>query len=126
MNKYGMELILDLHGCDPDTFNRDSLTKFFAALCKEIGMVPEDLHFWDYEDVPDDERTEHSKQPHMDGISAVQFIQTSNITIHTLFQLKAVYLNIFSCKDFDPVAAKFFASGWFKAKEISARSFDRM
>lgn len=61
-------------------------------------MVQCELHFWDDIGVPEDER---QTSPHTQGTSAVQFILTSNITIHTLDQLGAVYLNIFSCKPFD-------------------------
>jgi len=55
MNGFGAELILDLHGCDITTFNRESITNYFITLCKAIDMQREDLHFWDYEGVPEDE-----------------------------------------------------------------------
>jgi S-adenosylmethionine/arginine decarboxylase-like enzyme len=42
-----------------------------------------------------------SNLPHLHGISAVQFIETSNIVCHALPLLKAVYLNLFTCKEFD-------------------------
>ena len=35
---YGKELIIDLHECDPDTFTRKNIEKFFVELCKEINM----------------------------------------------------------------------------------------
>ena len=38
MNTYGMELILDLHECDSETFNRKTIDKFFAEACEETGM----------------------------------------------------------------------------------------
>lgn len=94
---YGKELILDLHGCNlPST--REMLTHFFADLCKVIDMQREDLHFWDYEGDP---KGYEEAPDHLKGISAIQFIRTSNITIHTIDVQKKVFLNIFSCKDFD-------------------------
>ncbi len=44
---------------------------------------------------------------------------TSNVTIHTLDLLKAVYLNIFSCKDFDPKVAAAFSRKFFKGKIVT-------
>lgn len=113
MKFYGEELILDLHGCDVTKFDRHHLTIFFRELCKLIDMIPEDLHFWDNEDTPEEERR---TEPHIEGISAVQFILTSNITIHTLVQLKTVYINIFSCKEFESVPATDFCIEFFSAK----------
>ena len=78
---YGFELILDLHGCDVSKFNRKSIEGYMVAVCEAIGMVREDLHFWDYEGMPEEEIP---KDSHLLGTSAVQFISTSNIVIHTL------------------------------------------
>jgi len=95
---YGQELILDLHNCDPSYFTRDNISRFFDNLCEAIGMQACDRHFWDDLNVPEDER---QTEPHTKGTSAIQFILTSNITIHTLDDLRCVYVNIFSCKPFD-------------------------
>ncbi len=51
------------------------------------------------------------------GTSAVQFILMSLMVIHTLELLDAVYLNIFSCKEFDPDEAIRFALEWFHATD---------
>jgi S-adenosylmethionine/arginine decarboxylase-like enzyme len=68
-------------------------------------MVREDLYFWDYDDDPDG----YAKAPpHLKGTSAVQFIRTSNITIHSLDELKRLYLNVFSCQPFDAFAVRNF------------------
>ena len=92
MKSYGKELIIDLHGCDASTFNRKSIRKFFKELCVLIDMERCKLSFWDDYDVPPEEQ-EH--EPHLKGTSAIQFIKTSNIVIHTLDILENVYLNIF-------------------------------
>ena len=113
MNSYGKELILDLHDCEPAIFTRDLIQKFMAGLCHEIGMEPCDLHFWDDLETPEEEK---ETEAHLVGTSAIQFIKTSNITIHTLDILKTVYLNVFSCKDFDADAAIDFAGSWFIGK----------
>ena len=95
---YGYELIMDLHGCSASTFTRQSLTEYFANLCDAINMEQCELYFWDDEGVPPEEQ---QTSPHTKGVSAVQFILTSTIVIHTLELLEAAYVNIFSCKAFD-------------------------
>jgi len=122
-NKYGVELILDLHECDVLKFNRQSITLYFEQLCDLIDMEREELHFWDDLGVPEGDR---QTSPHTQGTSAVQFILTSSIVIHTLDQLKAVYINIFSCKAYDPVIAEEFSVKWFGAKNHTARFLDRI
>lgn len=121
--KYGIELILDLHDCDETKFTRPSITEYFERLCVLIDMQREDLHFWDDEGLSEEDR---QTSPHTQGTSAVQFILTSSIVIHTLDQLKAVYINIFSCKEYNPKVAEKFSVEWFGATECSARFLDRV
>jgi S-adenosylmethionine/arginine decarboxylase-like enzyme len=121
--KYGIELILDLHDCDETKFTRPSITEYFERLCVLIDMQREDLHFWDDEGLSEEDK---QTSPHTQGTSAVQFILTSSIVIHTLEQLKAVYINIFSCKEYDPKVAEKFSTEWFGATECSARVLDRV
>ncbi len=123
MEKYGVELILDLHGCDSSKFTRESIGRYFEQLCELIDMKREELVFWDDTGVPEDER---QTSPHTQGTSAVQFILTSSIVIHTLDQLGAVYVNMFSCKEFDPKLAERFTADWFGASDCSARFIERI
>ena len=115
---YGKELILDLHGCDTSLFNRDDLTRFFQLLCKRIDMKAEVLHFWDDVGLPPEEC---QTEPHTKGTSAVQFILTSTIVVHTLDLLGKVFINIFSCKEFDPKDAEAFCVGFFRAESVCTR-----
>lgn len=123
MEKYGVELILDLHGCDNSTFTRESISQYFERLCELIDMKREALHFWDDVGVPEEEK---QTSPHTQGTSAVQFILTSSIVIHALDQLGAIYINMFSCKEFDPNLAERFTIKWFSAKNCSARIIERI
>lgn len=122
MDSYGKELILDLKECDPSTFTRESIQTFFESLCDIIGMERCDMHFWDDLETPEDEK---ETEPHLVGTSAIQFIKTSNITIHTLDILKTVYLNIFSCKDFSPRVVKRFTAAWFRGVISDATILER-
>lgn len=120
---YGFELILDLHGCDISKFNRKSLRAYFKSICEAIDMTRCKLVFWD--DVGVDPEKQQTS-PHTKGSSAVQFILTSNITIHCLDILKAVYINIFSCKGFDAKKAEQITKEWFKAKKCRATLIERV
>ena len=127
MNKkvrpYGFELIMDLHFCNSEKFNRESLKGYFEKVCDAIGMEREDLHFWDYEGVPAEEI---SNEAHLLGTSAVQFITTSNIVIHTLDLLDIIFVNIFSCKEFDRKVAEQITKEWFGAKECRTHFIERI
>lgn len=118
-----MELILDLHDCQELPTTRIDLAKFFKDLCDNIiFMEREDLHFWDY-DV--DQEGYDEAEDHLKGISAVQFIKTSNITIHTIDVSKKVYINIFSCKAFAGRVAANFAAQWFRGTVENYTLLDR-
>lgn len=119
---YGYELILDIHNCSPDTFNRKSIREYFKILCEKIDMKRAKLVFWDDHGVaPEECQTE----PHLKGTTAVQFIMTSNITIHTLDILKSVHLNIFSCKKFNLKLAEEFSANWFKGEVVNSMKVKR-
>jgi len=119
---YGKELILDLHDCDLKSFGRRSLRKYFKELCELIDMQRCDLHFWDDVGVPKKYR---QTEAHTKGTSAIQFILTSNITIHTLDELKKVFVNIFSCKEFDDEDAMYFTRRWFRGKIVQRKVIER-
>jgi S-adenosylmethionine/arginine decarboxylase-like enzyme len=92
-------------------------------ICTEIDMTRCKLCFWDDLGVPENER---QTSPHTKGTSAVQFILTSNITVHTLDLMGCVYLNIFSCKSFDPDIAEKVSVMWFKGQVRSKYFIDRI
>lgn len=122
MKSYGKELILDLHDCDASLFTREKIELYFVKLCELIDMERCDLHFWDDLDVPEEEQ---QTEAHTKGTSAVQFILTSNITIHTLDELGKVFVNIFSCKDFDAEVARNFTKEFFEGRIVSCHVIPR-
>jgi len=116
-NAYGLELILDLHECDTRKFTRSAIKTYLKELCELIDMECCDLHFWDDVGVPEEDQ---QTNPKTKGTSAVQFILTSTIVIHTLDLMKAAYINIFSCKEFDTGEAAKFTARWFCSTEWTA------
>lgn len=123
---YGVELILDLHDCDHSTFNRESIAEYFKQLCDLIDMDAHDLHFWDYQDMDMTDEEWNALPVHVKGTSAIQFIMTSNITIHTLDDLKKVFVNIFSCKNFSASEAEKFTVDWFAGRVVNSVVVDRL
>ena len=123
MKTYGKELIIDLHYCDATTFNRKNIKKYFIEICDLIDMERCKLSWWDDHGVPEEEQ---QTEPHLKGTTAVQFILTSNIVIHTLDLLGNVYINIFSCKDFDSDEAMKFTAEWFKGDIVSSHEIERI
>jgi len=90
---YGSTVLLDLHNCDASMFTRMHIRKFMKDFCEKFGFTRARLHFWDYDN--DEER--RAAPAHLAGVSAVQFLTTSGIVIHTIDKLQAVYLDIFWC-----------------------------
>ncbi len=123
MKTYGKELILDLHDCSVSEFNRESIEDYIAKLCALIGMEREDLHFWDYEDDPEGYE---NAPPHLKGTSAVQFIKTSSIVLHSLDDLGKIFINVFSCKDFDEVEVRSFTEAFFGGCVVGCSVIERI
>jgi len=119
---YAKEVTLDCYGCDTSMFNRKSLEQFFDMLVYILEMEKGDLHFWDDVGVPDDEKQTRAETK---GTSAIQFILTSNITVHCLDILERVYVNIFSCKDFAEGEARAFVQDWFDADSVRSSTLYR-
>lgn len=117
---YGQELIMDLHQCGKATMDVD-IQAFCEELVELVDMQSEDFHIWASE--PNDE-----KNPKIFGISAVQFIVTSNITVHflPLLQGGSVYINLFSCKTFAADITTQFIKQWFEAKECRSQVVERI
>ena len=123
IHPYGYELILDIHNCDPSTFTRKSLDEFFSELCELIDMEKCEVHFWDDVGVPIEEQ---QTDPRTKGTTAVCFILTSSIVVHTLDLLKTVYVNIFSCQEFSPEPATRFTEAWFRGNNGKSLFVERI
>lgn len=90
---------------------------YCKEVCDLIGMERCGLYFWDDVGVPQAEQQTHPKTK---GTSAVQFILTSSIVIHTLDLMRAAYINVFSCEEFDTDQAGVFTANWFESSEWTA------
>jgi S-adenosylmethionine/arginine decarboxylase-like enzyme len=59
------------------------------------------------------------------GYTLVQLIETSNICAHFVEENNSMYLDVFSCKDFDPIVVKEAVFDYFDAQHMHARVFER-
>jgi S-adenosylmethionine/arginine decarboxylase-like enzyme len=107
-NVWGIASAIDIYGCDPLKIrDAELIRRFVAELCDLIEMKrfgeTQVVHFGE------DERVA--------GYSMVQLIETSLISAHFANQTNAVYLDVFSCKPYDPEVVKSFAQAYFGGED---------
>jgi len=92
-NFWGYHLILDCHACDvPSIQSRDNVYNFIKNLVKDIDMEPIGEPYIEYT---------AAEFPDKAGFTAVQIIVTSSIVAHFIDSTGDLYLDVFSCKEFD-------------------------
>ena len=101
---WGILSSIDIYNCNPDTIrNADEIRRFVVELCEIIDMKrfgeTQVVHFGE------DERVA--------GFSMVQLIETSLISAHFANLTNAVYLDVFSCKLYEPEKVQAFAEEFF-------------
>jgi len=111
LRTWGKHLILDAAGCSPKMIGCPKVVGGFArSLVKRIDMVP----FGDPQVVM---FGSGSKK----GYTLVQLIETSNITAHFVEENNSMYLDVFSCKDFDPLVVEEAVKEFFDAKYFNRK-----
>ncbi len=101
---WGLACSFDIYDCDPDTIrDADKIRQFVVELCDLIAMK----RFGECKVVNfgEDERVA--------GFSMVQLIETSLISAHFANASNATYLDVFSCKPYDPAVVEKFAMEYF-------------
>ena len=133
MKHYGKELILDLVNCNSDKFNRKDISEYYRQVMILANVEAGDLHFWDYEGFWRNlwwrlfypEELKENAPSHIKGTTAVQFILTSSIVIHALDDLKTLYVNLFSCDDFDDLRIREFTEQYFEGLVVQSKTISR-
>lgn len=118
-DQYGMELVMDLYGCDLKKISDgEHIKKYLIELIDNVIEMKRFGDMW----------VEHfgHENPITAGYSMLQMIETSCVTGHFSEHKKSAYINVFSCKWFDMEAAAEFTKKWFGAKEINRRLLDRI
>lgn len=107
---WGKSVAINLTGCAHGRLTSPELLKEFVN--GVIGVVDMEAHGPCY--------LERFGEGDLEGLSAMQFIKTSTITVHLDEVGNRAFIDIFSCKDFDPDKAVNFSQQFFSAQ--SARS----
>ena len=111
LRTWGKHLVLDAARCAPRLIRDPRVIENFArTLVKRIDMVP-------------------YGEPHIvkfgsggkEGYTLVQLIETSNITAHFVEENNSMYLDVFSCKDFDPEVVKEAVNEFFDAQKFKTK-----
>lgn len=108
VNYWGYHLHLDVAGCNPEAIrSSQTIYDFSKELVQAIDMVPygepEIVNFG----------TEDKA-----GYTLIQLIETSNIVAHFVNEYNHIYLDVFSCKNFDQNVVKQLVKKYFGAKKM--------
>lgn len=101
---WGLSCSFDIYDCDPETIrNAETIKQFVRELCDLIEMK----RFGECVVVNfgEDERVA--------GFSMTQLIETSLISAHFANGSNTTYLDVFSCKPYDPTVVEQFAIEFF-------------
>jgi S-adenosylmethionine/arginine decarboxylase-like enzyme len=101
---WGLACSFDIYDCKPQTIrDAEKIRQFVFELCELIGM----RRFGETTvvDFGEDERVA--------GFSMVQLIETSLISAHFANLTNTTYLDVFSCKPYDPEVVQKFATEFF-------------
>lgn len=101
---WGIASSFDIYDCDPGTIrDAEKIREFVVKLCDLIEMKrfgeTTVVHFGEDEKVA--------------GYSMIQLIETSLISGHFANLTNTVYLDVFSCKPYDPAVVEKFAQEFF-------------
>jgi S-adenosylmethionine/arginine decarboxylase-like enzyme len=105
---WGLLTSVDLYSCNSKTIrDAEAIKKYVIELCLLIEMKrfgdTKVVHFGEDEKVA--------------GYSMVQLIETSLISGHFTNSTNNAYIDIFSCKYYNPLAVEEFTKKFFEAKE---------
>jgi len=112
---WGFHLLLDASHCDPDAIrSKKTIAEFVKKMVKEINMIayggPRIVKFGT------------GKRR---GYTLVQLIRTSDITAHFSEEEGSAYVDVFSCKPFDPKKAIQVFRSFFHPERIHTKFLTR-
>lgn len=114
---WGLATSVDIYECDAQTIrDAEKIRQFVVELCDLIEMrrfgETQVVHFGEDEKVA--------------GYSMVQLIETSLISAHFANLTNTVYLDVFSCKMYDPAVAAAFAQRFFGGSHCISHTNPRL
>jgi len=108
-NAWGLLTSVDLYGCNPETI-RDArvIKRYVDELCELIEM----------KQFGETQIVNFGEDEKVAGYSMVQLIETSLISGHFANKTNSAYIDIFSCKYYEPSVAVEFTKKFFEAKDV--------
>lgn len=107
---WGKSISINLYDCDIKKISDPkNITQFIKEVIEIVNMVAHGPCY-----------IERFGQGNLEGYSAMQFIETSSITVHCDEPGCRCFIDIFSCKDFNGNKVEKFSKKYFRAKTISA------
>ena len=108
-NAWGISSAVDVYECDPERIrSAETIKRFVHELCELIEMKRfQDtvvVHFGEDEKVA--------------GYSMIQLIETSLISGHFANLTNTAYIDVFSCKPYDPEVVAEFAKTYFGGQRL--------
>lgn len=109
---WGISANIDLYGCDPSAIRSGELIKkYVVELCDFLEVTRFGdctvVHFGEDEKIA--------------GYSMTQLIETSLVSGHFANKTNTAYLDVFSCKFFDPEKAAEFSKKFFGAQRVELK-----
>ena len=113
-NVWGWHSIINAGGCNDNVDNKEAIISFKDELIEKIDMVQygEPL-------------IERFGEDHLEGITIVQLIRTSNLTIHFCKESNTFYFDLFSCKPFYEADVLSCINKWFQPTIIQTKFLAR-
>lgn len=112
---WGFHLLLDCSGCNSRIYDKESIKDFVNVLICKIEMKP----------VGDPVIKHLSPTAENTGYSLMQMIETSNITAHFVESNQSAYIDVFSCKEFDPAVVEQVVVEYFAPANINKQFLSR-
>jgi len=112
---WGLVASIDLHDCDSLTIkNPKKIKALIVGLCNKIKMKR-------YKEP----MIERFAEGALEGYSAIQFIETSSVTMHFDEVENRAFIDVFSCKYFNPTEAENFCKKFLGASKAKTRYYLR-
>ena len=115
MTYWGYHTIVDASGCDHEAISSaENITAFAKQLVVDIDMVPYG-----------EPQVVNFGSGNKAGYTLVQLIETSNICAHFVEENDTMYLDVFSCKTYDPQVVVSLVQKFFKAQKYQTAWLER-
>jgi len=106
---WGLSTSVDLYNCNPQIIrDAEAIKRYVKELCELIEM----------KQFGETQVVNFGEDEKVAGYSMVQLIETSLISGHFTNKSNNAYIDIFSCKYYDPSVVAKFTKNFFKSKKV--------